>query len=216
MQRHLQRLVPGWVGMASAVSASLAVLALSGCPGTLDPSIAKMYTGGSSGSGSGGSSSGGSTGSGGSSSGGSTGSGGGNASCTGNSDINFIVMGTGDSKCPGPGCNACAQAGCHIPDNGSTKSASLSGGLDLTLDSNIGSRLIGVFSGTSANDSACTGSGKNYLDASSNPPTGLLIEKIKANPSCGDRMPYPGISPLSSTQISCVQDWAEGLIMAGP
>jgi hypothetical protein len=219
MQRHLQRLVPGWVGVAGVVGAFLFVSAVSGCPGTLDPTLAGMASGsGGSGSGSGGSNnSGGSTGSGGSSnSGGSTGSGGSSTDCTGNNDINFIVMGTGDSRCPGTACNACAQSGCHIPDSGSTKSASLSGGLDMTLDSGIGSRLIGVFSGTTANASECTSSGKNYLDAQSNPATGLLIDKIKANPSCGKRMPYPGITVLTSAQITCFQNWAESLIMAAP
>lgn len=217
MQRHLHRHVPGWVVVVGAVGAFLSVSALSGCPGTLDPTLAGMASGsGGSGSGSGGSGSGGNGSGGSNSSGGATGSGGGTGNCTGSSDINYIIMGTGDSKCPGSACNACAQAGCHVPDSGNVKSASQSGGLDLTLDANIGSRLIGVFSGTSANASECTADGKNYLDAPSNPPTGLLIDKIKASPACGTRMPYPGISPLSSAQITCVQSWAEGLIMAAP
>jgi hypothetical protein len=209
MQRHLQRLVPGWVGVVGAVGAFLAATALSGCPGTLDPTLAGMATGGS-GSGSGGNdSSGGSTGSGGSSSsGGSTGSGGSNASCTGNNDINYIMAGSGNT-------NACAQSGCHAPDKQNNPGVSQSGGLDLTLDANIGSRLIGTSAGTADNQSSCIGAG-NYLDPHSNPPTGLLIDKIKANVSCGTRMPYPGISPLSSAQITCVQSWAEGLIMAAP
>jgi hypothetical protein len=227
MQRHLQRLLPGWVGVAGVVGAFLSVSTLSGCPGTLDPKLAAMASGsggsgsGSGGSGSGGNSSGGSTGSGGSNnSGGATGSGGSSADCTGNNDINYIVMGTGVSDCAkspvGPGCNACAQSGCHIPDSGNTKSASVSGGLDMTLDANIGSRLIGVFAGTVANASECTSAGKNYLDAHSNPASGLLIDKVKANPSCGKRMPYPGITTLTSTQITCFEAWAESLIMAAP
>jgi hypothetical protein len=208
MQRHLQRLVPGWVGAVGTVGAFLVVSTLSGCPGTIDPTLAAMASGsgGNNQSGSGGNnSSGGSSGSSGGSSG-STGSGGSNASCTGNNDINYIMAGSGNG-------NACAQAGCHAPDMGNVKGVSLSGGLDLTLDSNIGSRLVGVFSGTSNNGSACSGNG-NYLDANSNPPTGLLIKKIMANPPCGTRMPYPGISTLTATQISCVESWAEGLIMA--
>jgi hypothetical protein len=205
MQRHLQRLGPGWVGVVvGAASAFLAVSTLSGCPGTLDPDLARM----ASGAGGSGSSSGGSTGSGGSSSGGSTGSGGSSSGCTGNNDINYIMSDSGNG-------NACAQSGCHAPDNGNIKGVSVSGGLDLTLDANIGSRLIGVFSGNSSNGSACTGNG-NYLDAHSNPPTGLLIDKIKANPPCGTRMPYPGIANLTAAQISCVQTWAESLIMAAP
>lgn len=211
MQRHLQRLVPGWVGVAGVVGAFLSVSALSGCPGTLDPTLAAMASGaggsgsGTGGSGSGGSSSGGSTGSGGSSSGGSTGTGGSNGNCTGNNDIAYIMSGSGNT-------NACAQSGCHSPNGGGL---GFSGGLDLTLDANIGSRLIGVFSGNSGNGSVCSGNG-NYLDAHSNPATGLLIDKIKANPPCGSRMPYPGISSLSAAQVSCFQAWAETLIMAAP
>jgi len=226
MQRHLQRLLPGWVGVVGVVGAFLSVSMLSGCPGTLDPKLAAMASGsggsgsGTGGSGSGGNSSGGSTGSGGSSSGGSTGSGGSSAGCTGNNDINYIVMGTGVSDCakspPGPSCNACAMAGCHAPDAATIKGVSVSGGLDMTLDANIGSRLIGVFSGTSSNDSACTGSGNNYLDAHSNPASGLLIDKVKASPPCGDRMPYPGIVTLNAAQLACFEAWAESLIMAAP
>ena len=62
----------------------------------------------------------------------------------------------------------------------------------------------------------CTGTGKNYLDAHSTPASGLLIDKIKANPPCGTRMPYPGISPLPTTQIACVEAWAESLVLAAP
>ena len=47
MQRHLQRLVPGWVGVAGVVGTLLSVSMLSGCPGTLDPALAAMASGGS-------------------------------------------------------------------------------------------------------------------------------------------------------------------------
>jgi hypothetical protein len=184
-----------------AVSALGAAAALSGCPGTLDPQIAAMVsqsgnaTGGSGGSG------------------GTSGTGG-SPDCTGNNDVNYVIMGTGDSKCPGLNCMACAQVGCHVPG---ALSADLSGGLDLTLDSNIGSRLIGVMSMGSpdTNGSFCAGNtSEPYLTPNLNPATGLLIDKIKANPSCGKRMPFPGVSPLTAAQISCVEAWAEGLIMA--
>jgi hypothetical protein len=188
----------GLLGFAAACGAAAA---LSGCPGALDQSLLDLSqgSGGDSGSGSGGNTS----------TGGSTGSGGSAAACTGTNDINYIMAGTGDPSCPGLACNACAQSGCHASG---PQSAGLSGGLDLTLDANIGSRLVGTSSGTAANGSSCVGHG-NYLN-STNPPTGLLIDKIKPNQPCGLRMPSPGVSPLSSTQISCVEAWAEGLIMA--
>ncbi len=190
MQRLFRRSVPGWYGLVGAVSALIAATTLSGCPGTLDPEIVKMLG------------SGGSTGT-----GGSTGSGG-SSNCTGNNDINYIIAGSSNSF-------ACAQSNCHVPG---ALSADISGGLDLTLDANVGSRLIDMNVGTSGNDSMCVGKG-NYLDAKSNPPTGLLMTKISSSPPCGDRMPWPGgqVAPaLTSQQIACVSAWAEGLIMAAP
>ncbi len=215
MQRHLRRFVPGWIGLVGAVGAFLATAALSGCPGTLDPELKKLAeSGGSSGSGSGGSGSGGSTGS-----GGSNGSGGGTADCSGNNDVNYIFMGTGDSTCPGKNCMACAQMGCHIPG---ALSADVSASLDLTLDSNIGSRLIGVIStgSPSTNGSACAGkTSEPLLTAHSNPPTGLLLDKLTNKKPCGDQMPWPGppgAIALTSQQIACISTWAEGLITAAP
>jgi hypothetical protein len=111
------------------------------------------------------------------------------------------------------GTNACTGSTCH-----NTTDAPLSGGgLDLTLNATIGSRLVGVAStGDQTAGSVC--GGKVYLDPSSNPATGLLIDKITlANGStalCGDAMPYPGITRLSAAQQTCVEQWAEGLIMA--
>jgi len=58
-----------------------------------------------------------------------------------------------------------------------------------------------------------------YLNPGSNPPTGLLIEKITGTPPpCGVQMPWTqgpiSTSPLTSTQVTCVEAWAEGLITA--
>jgi hypothetical protein len=207
MQRHLRRFVPGWVGLVGAVGAFLATAALSGCPGTLDPELKKLAeSGGSSGSGSGGS--------------GGSGTGGSSADCTGNNDINYIIGGVGDPQCaqpppPNAACYACASTGCHIPG---AKAADISGGLDLTLDANIGSRLVGTSVGSSSNFSMCVGKG-NYLNPNSSPPTGLLMSKISSSPPCGDRMPWPGgnVAPkLTSQQIACISTWAEGLITAAP
>jgi hypothetical protein len=219
MQRIFRRSVPGWCGLVGAVSALVATTMLSGCPGTLDPEIVKMLgSGGGSGSGSGGS-----TGSGGSGSGGtnpsSGGTGGGTADCTGSNDVNYIIMGTGSSDCPGVKCVACAQSGCHVPG---ALSADVSGGLDLTLDSNIGSRLIDVMSmgSQTTNGSLCAGkTSEPYLASTSNPPTGLLLDKLTNKKPCGDQMPWPGppgAIALTSQQIACVSAWAESLIMAAP
>ena len=210
MQRHLQRLVPGWVGVAGAISAVLAVSALSGCPGTLDPSVAKMVTGGSNGSGGDGSGSGGSTGSGGSgsggnSSGGSTGSGGSSANCTGNLDGVAIVM------------SQCAVSTCHNTADAQADGA----GLDLTVNSTISSRLVDVVSpGDTAGGSQCGGNTEAYLNSGSSPATGLLIQKIKSSPKCsssetppccGLPMPYPGVTLLSTQQQNCLIQWATTL-----
>jgi hypothetical protein len=206
MQLNLQRLVPGWVGVAGAVGAFLAVSALSGCPGNLDPVLAGMALGGSSGSGSGGNgsgsggsnNSGGSTGSGGSSSGGSTGTGGGTVSCTGNLDPTTLIM------------TQCASSGCHD----STYADQYGAGLDLTVNSTIKSRLVGVTSpGNTGAGSKCAGNTEPYLNPNSNPATGLLIQKFSSSPKCsssesppccGDAMPSPGIVLLTANQQTCL------------
>jgi hypothetical protein len=217
MQRHLQRLVPGWVGMVGAVGAFLAATALSGCPGTLDPTLLNAGSGGTNGSGSGGNgsggngtggnnSSGGSTGSGGSSSsGGSNGSGGSSSSCTGSLDPTNIIM------------TQCATVSCHDSADANTSGA----GLDLTVNSSIGSRLVGVTSpGNTVAGSQCAGNTEPYLKSGSNPATGLLIQKIQSSPKCsmnesppccGSSMPYPGVVFLTSQQQTCLIQWATTL-----
>ncbi len=183
MQRHFRRRVSAWVGFLGAL---LAVSALSGCPGTLDPELQKLASemGGSNGSGSGGSSFGG-NGSGGSS----TGSGGSSASCTGGNDGATIVAGN------------CAIGGCH-----DSTSANFSGGLDLTVNSSIGFSSRRVMS----NGSLCTSSTEPYLTAGSNPATGLLIDKTKNSPPCGSRMPLGGL-PLPNIAVTCLTQWATTL-----
>jgi len=105
----------------------------------------------------------------------------------------------------------CAISGCHIP--GGVQSE----GLDLTIDATIGSRLVGVLS-PGASGSVCGGWPTPYLTPGAIPtPTGLLIDKIKGPPPCGDQMPWPGppeATALTATQLSCVEAWAEGLITA--
>ena len=171
MQSPLRSQVSGWVGFAGGASLFVSVLMLSGCPGTLDPTQFNMTgTGGTSATG--GSGTGGST-----PTGGSPGTGGGSGNCTGGNDGVNIIMAN------------CATSSCHIPG---PLNDGLSGGLDLTVDANIGSRLVGVMSvGTADNGSACMADTSPYLDPGSNPATGLLIDKISStHPPCGSFMPY--------------------------
>jgi hypothetical protein len=183
MQSPLRSQGSGWVGVAGAAGLLVSVLILSGCPGTLDPNQFNM-TSGTGGSGTGGSGTGGSN-----PTGGSTGTGGGSGSCTGGN---------------------CATTFCHIPG---AKNADTCGGLDLTVDANIGSRLVGVRSvGTVDNGSECMANTTPYLNAGSNPATGLLIDKITMSPpSCGSLMPDSAPFPLNATQRSCLIQWATTL-----
>ena len=100
----------------------------------------------------------------------------------------------------------CATIGCH-------DSTTMEGGLDLTPNSAIGSRLVGVTSTGNGPDSVC--GGKTYLVTGSNPASGLLIDKIKGAQTCGAGMPYPGASLLPASQQACIEQWAEGLITPG-
>ena len=120
----------------------------------------------------------------------------GNLDCTGQNAGDQIIAST------------CAISGCH-----STSSANLLGaGLDLTVNATIGSRLIGVKS-TGTGGSKCGGNSTPYLNANSNPATGLLIEKIHPQPSCGVQMPQVGTA-LTSNQQACIVQWATGLTTA--
>lgn len=187
MQSPLRSQGLGWVGVAGAAGMLVSVLILSGCPGTLDPTQFMTGTGGS-GSGTGGSNP----------TGGSTGTGGSSGNCTGGNDgVNLIMTN-------------CATTSCHIPG---PLNAGSSGGLDMTVDANIGSRLVGVMSvGTTDNGSKCMGNSTPYLDPGSNPATGLLIDKIQQkNPPCGDQMPYAAPFPLTATQQTCLIQWATTL-----
>ena len=183
MQRE-HRYVSGGVGFVGAVGALVSVLALTGCPGTLDPTLAKEA------SGAGGSSA----------TGGSTGTGGtAPSNCTGGMDGATLVT------------NNCATMFCHIPgaaNDGTT------GGLDLTVDANIGARLVGVLP-TGNDGSVCGGTTKPYLDANSAPATGLMIDKMTMSSGAalcpgGSSMPY-GIPLLPSAQRMCIIAWATTL-----
>ena len=190
MQSPLRQ-VSGWVGGAGAAGVLVAVLMLSGCPGTLDPTLFNTGTGGSNATGGSGSGTGGSN-----PTGGATGTGGSPGNCTGGNDGATLVA------------TNCASSGCH-----DSAGSAFSGGLDLTVDANIGSRLVGVTSvGTANNESKCMGNTTPYLNAGSNPATGLLIDKISStNPPCGSFMPYASPSLLPAGQRTCLIQWATTL-----
>jgi hypothetical protein len=134
--------------------------------------------------------SGGTTGTGGSGTGGTA-----NNDCTGGNDGATIVS------------TICAASGCHDTADANTFGA----GLDLTVNSSIGSRLVGVQSPGDINaGAACTGNTEPYLVAQSSPATGLLIDKLNPTPPCGSRMPYVGPA-LTTTQQTCLIQWATTL-----
>jgi len=129
-------------------------------------------------------------------SGGSTGTGGASANCTGGNDGATIVMGQ------------CAVSGCHDPSG-----AQFSASLDLTVNSTIGSRLVGVPAAqpTAFNMASCTSEQEALLIAGPGQATGLLVDKIGPNFPCGGRMPLDSVAPLSTTQQNCVIQWATTL-----
>ena len=135
--------------------------------------------------------------------GGSTGTGGTSSNCTGGNDGATVVM------------SQCAISGCHDSAGANTVGA----GLDMTVNSSIAGRLVGVVSSGNTNaNSVCGGNTTPYLDANSNPATGLVIDKIKSSPKCpantdccGLAMPYPGITPLPAQQQTCLIQWATTL-----
>jgi hypothetical protein len=133
------------------------------------------------------------SGSGGSGSG--TGGGSGNVDCSGANAGDQIVM------------NTCAQSSCHSSSNNI-----LNAGLDMTLDSNIGSRLVGVMSkGQGA--SLCGSSTEPYLVPNVTPATGLLIDKLNSSPPCGVQMPE--LPPyLTAAQTQCFINWATTIVQA--
>lgn len=159
--------------------------ALAGCPGTLSPEEEAAATGtGRAGNGTGG-------------------GGGGSNPCTGPNDGATLIM------------TNCANLYCHSPAGDGT-----CGGLDLTVDAAIGSRLVGeLSSGATANDSACGGWPTPYLEPMVSPAAGLLIDKLSLPPGsaglCPNGLTMPLALPqLSKTQQGCIEQWAEGLVMA--
>lgn len=100
----------------------------------------------------------------------------------------------------------CASSLCH---DSTTKEA----GLDLTPGAGITARLVGVKS-TGSGDSQCGGNTEAYLNANTNPATGLLIDKMTLrNPPCGNLMPFGNANLLPAATLSCLEQWAEAVVM---
>lgn len=103
--------------------------------------------------------------------------------------------------------HSCFSSGCH-------DSAGSSASLNLTPDSGLATRLLGVApAGGGALPSLCSGMSKIYLVKGSVPATGLFLDKISSNPGCGMRMPY-NLPPLSTKEIACLQSWANTVTAA--
>lgn len=108
----------------------------------------------------------------------------------------------GSSDCSDQGAqivmNVCAAAGCH-----DSSGAAYSGGLDLTLDSGLAPRLVGVMSADCASEP--------YLYAGMTPAKGLLIDQTKVDhDACAPRMPEIG-QYLTDAQTNCLTQWATTL-----
>lgn len=85
----------------------------------------------------------------------------------------------------------CGVAFCHAAENPA-------GELDLASPG-VAARLVDV---------ASTCDGTPLVD-SADPGASLLLDKLEAQPSCGDPMP-PG-RPLSAADRSCIDQWVESL-----
>jgi hypothetical protein len=80
--------------------------------------------------------------------------------------------------------------------------------LDL-MSAGVAQRLVGKPAYTGASG-ACQGMG-NLLNAGVLPATGILMDKILGNPTCGATMPY-ALPLLSPADQACLQAWANGLV----
>jgi hypothetical protein len=90
---------------------------------------------------------------------------------------------------------SCTASVCHSPEE-------QAGGLDLTQ--NLEAQLVGV-------PSECDGSPR--IDPS-DPDGSLFLDKLEADPTCGDAMPLLG-DILSAEDRACVQDWVRSLAGGG-
>jgi hypothetical protein len=106
--------------------------------------------------------------------------------------------------------HGCTQIICH---NAMVKA----GGLDLQT-ADWSTKLVGMGpvagAGGPSYPTMCAGMGKMYLNAGSNPATGLFLDKMDpatlGTPPCGMHMPEL-YTVLSATEFSCVKSWATTL-----
>lgn len=104
----------------------------------------------------------------------------------------------------------CALTGACHDVNGAAANFSLTG-LPFTNIEGWRARLVGQHSeGGGVLASACARSQQFYLAPGSYPATGLFLNKLRAAPSCGDRMPVLG-DYLTAAELDCVQRWANQL-----
>jgi hypothetical protein len=85
--------------------------------------------------------------------------------------------------------------------------------LDL-LGAGVAARLVGHPADTAnASSDQCAGRG-NILNIGTLPATGILIDKINGAQTCGVSMPFAAVTPLSASDIACIQAWANGLVQS--
>jgi hypothetical protein len=111
----------------------------------------------------------------------------------------------------------CAGSGCHDTVTKAANFDMASPGLETRL---VGKAPMGGGPTFSADggppmpiaslQSMCVGKG-NYLDAGSQPATGLFLSKLSATPPCGMRMPMAPVSPVTAADMTCIQNWANNL-----
>jgi len=104
---------------------------------------------------------------------------------------------------------SCTTSGCHA-------SAQPAAGLDLA-SAGLADRLLGKspVAGVGLQPSMCVGTNRNYLNAGSNPATGLLLDKVGTTPPCGARMPI-GPAPLNNNEMACLRSWALSVTSPSP
>ncbi|HVZ72120.1 MAG TPA: hypothetical protein VHJ20_07080 [Polyangia bacterium] len=126
--------------------------------------------------------------------------------------------GGGGGGAGGSGCDAkalflahgCLGVGCHTANNPAANFDMTTAGWETKL---VGTAPTQVPASSNGIPSECVDKGKVFLVKGSNPATGLFMEKLKNNPSCGLQMPF--LQPaLSTTDVACIQTWANGLVAA--
>ena len=131
------------------------------------------------------------------------------AGCAGELDPSLLSLGQAGSGGSAAACDApkmvfaasCAVPGCH--------SANSAGGAGLDLVSaGVVGRLLGQGPSTNLTAGAlCASVGEPYLVAGSNPPAGLLMDKMDAaKVTCGSTMSV--LAQLTPSQLTCLSAWA--------